>query len=369
MHVIDTLRIGGAEKLILTFAETLNGTNHRVTIVTFKPILDDQKKVAENLNISVFEFHASKIHNPRRFYNFLQFLRAEKPDIVHTHLSMGTILGVLGAAFCRIPAVTTIHNTAFNERPKSLRSRLETWVTNNLASGVIAVGRTVKECHRERLPRHSISVIPNAASEPVELGQEARVSLRRELVCSDGRLIFTAVGRLTEQKGFSYLLKAFAMVTARFPIAHLLIVGRGPLLDRLNSEASELGLSERVSFAGFRQDVSEILASSDVYVNSSLWEGMPIATLEAMSHGLPCVITRTGDADVLLEATPEYICTHSDPIELAEKMMTLLSEPGMRRDAGRAMFDTYMNEYHPSIWASRLLQYYKQKIIIDKTVS
>ena len=360
VHVIDTLKIGGAEKLILTFADMLRATEHSVTIVTLKPILDDQKKVAEDLGLRVVEYPAMKIQDPKRFFRLVEFLRSEKPDILHAHLSMGTILGLSAAKVCRILAVTTVHNTAFNEQPESIRSRLETWVTNNFSAGVIAVGRTVKECHIDRLSRQEIAVIPNAASEPITLDQGSRTSLRRELAKSDDRIIFASVGRLTEQKGISDLLKAFAKVTARFPLAHLLIVGRGSLLDDLITEGRELGLQECVSFLGFRQDVREILASSDVFVNSSLWEGMPVSTLEAMAQGLPCIITRTGDAEDLLETTPENICSPGNPMELATRMIAMAEEPESRRDAGKAMFEAYKKNHKPSVWAERTIQYYSR---------
>jgi glycosyltransferase involved in cell wall biosynthesis len=125
--------------------------------------------------------------------------------------------------------------------------------------------------------------------------------LKKELGIGPGTYIWISVGRLTRQKGLVYLLEAFSRLHQNNGDSVLLIVGDGEDREMLNKRARDLGINDRVIFAGARQDTFALMGISDAFVLSSLWEGGPLVILEAMAAGLPVVSTKVGDAPFMVQ--------------------------------------------------------------------
>ena len=130
-----------------------------------------------------------------------------------------------------------------------------------------------------------------------ELG---RTTVRQELGISEDALLVGHVGRLTTQKNHSFLLKVFAELLKSRQESMLLLVGKGELKEQLVQQTKELGIADKVIFAGVRSDIPQLLSAMDVFVFPSLYEGMPNTVIEAQATGLPCVIsdTITRQADI-----------------------------------------------------------------------
>ena len=148
-----------------------------------------------------------------------------------------------------------------------------------------------------RLRADKLVVIPNGidiarfrAVEPAELASFG----------ISGRRVVTFVGRLDAQKGIAQLLKTAIDWLRRLPDCDLLLVGKGPLEGVLQQQCRDLGIAQRVHFAGWRADISAILAASSLLVLTSAWEGMPNVVLEAMACGLPVACTQVEGVDELL---------------------------------------------------------------------
>jgi glycosyltransferase involved in cell wall biosynthesis len=144
-------------------------------------------------------------------------------------------------------------------------------------------------------------------------------------------------GRLTHQKGIDVLLAAWRSVQDRVPRARLLIVGSGPLEGELKRLAEKLGVASSVEFTGLRRDMLAQLHRAGLSVLPSRWEGMPNAVLEAMACGLPCVATRVSGSEELIQSGVNGILVEPEDVTaLGQALRTLLEDPSLAREYGRA---------------------------------
>jgi glycosyltransferase involved in cell wall biosynthesis len=143
------------------------------------------------------------------------------------------------------------------------------------------------------------------------------------------------VASLLPKKDHVHLMDAFARVVSQVPDARLLLVGEGPLKANLQHHARRLGLADAVQFAGYQVDVAGLLKGADLFVLSSLEEGMPNALLEAMSAGLPSVVTNVGGmAETIEDGRGGYLVPPERPELLAERWCALLRDPDLRMRMG-----------------------------------
>lgn len=183
-----------------------------------------------------------------------------------------------------------------------------------------------------------ISVIPNATREIQPASAEAQAAIRAEFDLDASHAMLINVGRLHEQKGQVYLLRAFAQVVETFPQARLLIVGGGPLAAALRAEVGRLGLENHVTLTGVRRDVPALLTTADLFVLPSLHEGMPFAMLEAMWLGLPVIATEVdGVPEVLNYSDPPCgrLVAPGDVASLADAIKATLQDPAAASAMGQ----------------------------------
>jgi glycosyltransferase involved in cell wall biosynthesis len=168
-----------------------------------------------------------------------------------------------------------------------------------------------------------------------------------------------AVGRLSEQKGFADLLEAFAIVHNTHPEAFLAIAGAGELQGELTARLQQLGLTGHASLLGGRSDVPQLLRASDVFVSSSLWEGLPVAVLEAMSAGLPIVATRVGEVPLTVVEGTGLLAPPAQPQQLAAALQTMLTDAAKREALGRAALEHVERHHSPATWFDQHLALYQ----------
>jgi glycosyltransferase involved in cell wall biosynthesis len=173
-----------------------------------------------------------------------------------------------------------------------------------------------------------------------------------------GSLIIT-VGRFSRAKGYEDMIDAFHMLSQRAQQPKLLMVGAGSHVESIREQIGNLNLNQSVILAGEREDVTNLLALSDVYASSSHREGLPLAVLEAMMVGLPVVATSVGDIpNVVTEETGVVVPPHR-PELLAAALEDLLQNPEKRRAMGKAAHRRAMDEYSVDAWMRRHLDLYR----------
>lgn len=369
VQMIDRLeRPGGAESLMVTLAEALRRQPVELTFVTIKPSDPNMIREIEELGADVVPFTASKLVHPGRFADLCNFLGRQKFDLIHTHLTGATILGALAGAWTRIPVVTTIHNTVFRADRHLYHGRLERWLLRHVVREVIGVGKETARIARARLKGRRVLAMPNAVPEAPVLDRDQQARLRADMgmppECEDGVLLVWA-GRMTEQKGLSDLLAAFANLCRTHPQIHLALAGDGDLADGLRSRVEALGIADRVSFLGLRTDVPALFAAADLYVSSSHWEGFPIATLEAMAAGLTIVATAVGDVPTILDGDVGVVVPPHRPDLLADSLARVIDDEPHRHHLGQSAKARIDRDYRAEAWAEAHLGLYRR--ILNRT--
>lgn len=366
-QIIDSMGMGGAQKLLVTFAEALPA-EHELTVVELNanghPDSQFRPQLRE-MGVSLIDFTANRLMNVQRMRGLFQYLKQEQFDVAHTHLTYANFMGLWLADIVGIPAVASLHNVQRSSK-NQMRLKLEDWSLQNFARRIIAVGYTVAEVNQSFYPNHELVTIPNAISllEPVadEVAAEARGALLGDEVT---RPLLLSVGRLHPQKGYHLLIEAMGMLRETHPEALLCIAGDGSLRPELAAQIEQSGLSEQVRLLGAREDVPVLMAASDLLVSSSLWEGLPVVVLEAMSAGLPVVATTVGDVPRVVHEEVGLLVPPSDSAALAAAVGTLLADETRRRAMGQAAMAHVRAEYSAAVWMERLLGLY-QKVIDEE---
>jgi glycosyltransferase involved in cell wall biosynthesis len=260
--------------------------------------------------------------SPRLARDVVRAVRANRPDLLHTHLVHGDVYGSIASSVTRVPFVSSRHN---DDRYLLGPFRYVDRAFARRASRLIAISDAVSDFLVEAgLParklvtvRYGLDELPPAASDPTPA--EAGVPPDAPLVL--------AVGRLIAQKDHATLIRAFARVRADRGDAVLAILGGGPLEAEQRAIGAELGLGDALVLPG-RSEIRDWLERADVFAHSSRWEGFGIVLLEAMLAGLPIVATRVSAVpEVVVDGETGLLVEAGDDRALADALALLLREP------------------------------------------
>ena len=277
-------------------------------------------------------------------WQLVRLMRRERFTVVHTHSAKGGFLGRLAAWLTRVPLVVhTYHGFSYHDFMPAGRRRLYLALerlSRRLAHAFLAVSpRVASEAVAMRLaPPGSVTVVPSAV-ELDQLPEQPDPRLRQELGLAAATRLVGTVGRLDAQKAPLDFVRMAARVAAARPAVRFVMVGDGPLAADVRAEAERLGV--RVDLVGFRADAPALATAFDVFVISSLYEGLGRALTEALGSGRPVVATAVnGVPDLVVPGATGLLAPAGDPEALAENVTWLLDHPeeGRRMGAqGRAL--------------------------------
>jgi len=169
-----------------------------------------------------------------------------------------------------------------------------------------------------------------------------------------------SVCRLVEQKGLLYGLRGFARAVARFPEAHYVIAGDGPLRAALEAEAARLGLAQNVHFLGWRDDARALMAGLDVLLAPSLWEGFGLVFLEAMALGVPVIASRVSAIpEVVIDGETGWLVPPRDPAAIGAALDDALADPSAARLRGERGRQRLVGHFSPDTMVERTLAVYR----------
>lgn len=361
IQIIDSLNVGGAQKLLVTMAEVLQKRDETLTIISLGNRDAPLQHQLQNMGVPILNLRGrNKILDPKRLWQMTRFLERGQFDVVHTHLTQATVLGTLAARLAGVPVVSSLHNVRRRYDSHSLKNLIENMILRYGSHRVVAVGYVVEEVYRKQLRGKRIEVIPNGVPAIPALPAAARTAIRTELVGDPNRPLLIAVGRLMPQKGYPHLLTALAMLRQTYPAVALVIAGEGRLEKELAQQIDACELSAHVFLLGRRDDVPDLLAASDIYISASLYEGLPVATLEAMAAGLPVVATRVGDVPHIVTHQAGIVVPPEDPVALAQAVTELLDSPTKRQAMGTEARTHVLRHYEAKVWVQRLLSLYAE---------
>lgn len=324
-------RIGGAERQMMLLAKGLARRGWRVSGVALSGL---GAEAADELHAAGAEFLSLEMRkglaDPRGWLRFHRWVQRQKPQIVHAHLPHAAWL----ARWSRLAApvrvvIDTLHSSSTGSMGRRLAYRCSNWLPDR----VTAVSEAVAEAHlAARMTTQSkLAVLPNGVDvEACRPDADVRAALRREMGLEKA-FLWIAVGRLEAVKDYPTLLWAMAETPET---ACLAIAGAGPLESELRGLAKALGLEGRVRFLGFEPEARRWMQAADGFVLSSLWEGLPMALLEAAACGLPAVATDVaGTRAAVIEGRTGLLTAAEDAKALAEALTRLMRMPAGERAA------------------------------------
>jgi glycosyltransferase involved in cell wall biosynthesis len=261
-------------------------------------------------------------------------LRHAQVDVVHGHEFTMALYGAAAARRLRRPAVITIHSAHYVSLAMRRRVALS-WAARSSRAMVAVSAETARTLEQRLWLRPgAVTTIHNGIVERAGTADGVREGLG---VRSD-EVLMLAVGNLYAVKGHPVLLDALHQLATRAPGPwRLVVAGRGRNKAVLEERTRELGLTDRVQFLGHRDDVPDLLAAADVFVMPSLREGLPLAILEAMFAGKAIVASGVGGIpEAITPGEHGLLVPPGDPVQLADALLTVLSDVSLRRRLGDA---------------------------------
>ena len=343
LYVITKLELGGAQKQLLSLIRGLDKERFNPYLLTAcDGLLIDAAKNIPGLRLIRCRFLERPIRPIKdilALFSIYRFIKASNIDIVHTHSSKAGILGRLAAKACGVRVIIhTVHGWSFHNYQSRIAYYLYLFLEKLCAgfSGAIIV---VSQWDKRQAAQESIGrqnrhkLIRYAINYDEFKNKETASKVRKELGLSDTDLAIGMVACFKPQKAPLDFIKLASVIKKDFPHAKFILVGDGVLRKRICALINRLNLKEQIILTGWRNDIASILSCLDVFVLTSLWEGLPIVVLEAMAAGLPVVATDTGGiSEVVLHGETGYLVKPHDIEALQYNLRELLMKPNLRKD-------------------------------------
>lgn len=361
-HLISSSGFLGAENVVLELAKESLAAGYWVTIGVFENRRNPNLELAQaatSMGLKVKIFPCRGRFDLRTISNIRAFIDKDYPNLLHSHGYKANFYA-LCATRGKMPWVVTNHNwlrTTFNLK---LYAHLDSFLIK-YANKVVTVSDDIAiEMVKRGVPKEKISVIDNGINLQRFSNQGSHETLKRSFGFNEKSRIIGTVASLREGKGHIYFLEAAKSITSSFPDARFLIVGDGRERDRLEKKTAELGLSEKVIFAGSRKDIPEILSILDIFVLPSLKEGMPMALLEAMAAKRPVIATNVGAVPkVVVDKETGLLVEPRNPKALSATISELLVNKQTAARLGSKGYQKVENEFSAKTMATRYLEIYK----------
>ncbi len=360
VHVIDTLSIGGAQRLLTILAAS--GPRACPVVLDLRGHSSAMADEIAGHGVRIESGEIRRSLDPRDWWRVWRVLKRLPSRVVHLHLTDATIMGAPLASLAGRKVVVTVHNTltvpAMNWRAR-LKSRLETMALRHFTDHVILVGQNVARANGARLTGVPQTVLPNVILPPDRLSTIERAAFRKNAGVAENDVVFISTGRLHPQKDHPTMLSALARLRQSGASAVLWVLGDGDERERLLEQVRALGLQEACRFLGTRADVATFLGAADVFLMSSAWEGLPLGLLEGMAAGLPVVATSVGDLPTTLGTDGGILVPPSDPEALARGMAALADNPGLRADYAAKSQKIVAPYLDAETWVESILAIYR----------
>ncbi len=363
LHLISSSGYFGADNMLIELAKGAAGADVSPVVGVFRNVHNPHVEIADvagGHNIPVEVFPCGGRMDGRTVFRIRRFLRREGIGVLHTHGYKSNLYGLAASAGMRVGKVATCHNWLGDDIKMKSYARLDKLFLRRF-DRVVAVSDTIREeLASAGIPSHRLVTISNGIDLERFQRRAAAEDVRAELGIREGCRVIGTVGRLSEEKGHTYLLQAAHDPALEGRDLVLLIVGDGPLRAGLEEQAAGKGKGPPdMIFTGTRTDVDRLYGLMDVFVLPSLTEGLPMALLEAMASKRPVVATRVGGVPQVIEdGFSGRLVDPANAGALAEAIRGILVDPeGGRRMAEKA-YATVRERFSAEAMVQRYLDVY-----------
>lgn len=339
LWLIKGLGPGGAEQLLVSASRVADHPTFDYVVAFVRPDKTQFVPALEQAGVPTIRLGAGRSGR----LGWVKDLRSliGDVDIVHAHSPL--LAGIVRLLARTLPSgrrpvtVSTEHNVWGNF---ALPTRLLNALTAGLDARRWAVSQEVRRSMWRPWRRGAQVLIHGIVRSDEHASSGARERVRTELGIPEDAVVALTVANLRREKDYPNLLRAAQIALAEDPRLVLLAAGQGPLEDEIRTLHQEWGLGERVQLLGYRADVPDLLAASDVFVLGSAFEGLPVSIMEAMAVGLPVVATRVGGVpEAVVEGRTGLMVPAHDAPALAQALLTVTGDEHLRRRLGDASRD------------------------------
>lgn len=336
LHLIKSLGRGGAETLIPETIKLHSEADFEFIVAFFLPWKDQLVNEIESLGCQI---HCFEKNNNWQIINSVQevsdFVIENQVDLIHAHLPWAGILARKVSSRTGIPLVYTEHNK--QERYHILTRVANKWTFNRQAI-VIAVSDDVSKSIIENIDspvvvKTILNGVNTSKFDIERFGNKAE--LRMKLNIPEKAIVFGTVAVFRRQKRLDKWVEIANKITRKIPNAFFIIIGDGPTENKVLEKIKQFGLEDRVLLPGRVQEVRPWLVACDIYMITSIFEGLPIALLEAMSMNLPVVTTDAGGIkEVVRDGKEGFIAPVENPEYILGPALDLAVDADLRRRMG-----------------------------------
>ena len=355
--------LGGAGRVLLQLLRCFDRERFEVVVAAPRGSTLVELIEAEGYRVIETEKGHDRSYERGAVKEYKKIIRAERPDIVHTHSSFA---GKLAAFLCGVKCRIYTRHCVF-DMPKILTTfpgkQINGFVNNTLATGVIAVAHAAAENLTDTgIDPRKIRVIINGVEPVPTLSAEEKAAFRRSLGIGEEEFVGLISARLEVYKGHSYLLDAVRLIKERGKNYRFIIMGDGSCREELEQKAKELQLEDRVLFTGFVDDVVPYCNISDLSLNCSYGtEASSIALAEGMSLGKPAVVTDFGgNPYVITDGVNGLLVPQKAPGAMADAIMKIAEDRKLYARLSEGAIAEYQEKFTARAMTEQVEALYEQ---------
>ena len=334
--------IGGAQIYAKELAIKFHQDNYGITVVSGNEGAFTNQIESENIPIIIakhLKVSIHPLHDVLALFQLINIIRKEKPDLVCINSSKSGILGRLACWITKTKNVFVVHGWSFTDGiskikififkliEKSLKRISNYWVC--VSDFDYQLGLKSKVIN----PKNTLVIKNGIKDKKIEKSSEKNNSQTTTLIF---------IARHDHQKDHKTVFNAIKEIDN----IHVLLIGDGPLFEKNKKLALNLGIENKLSFLGYQKNVEQFLSKADIFILVSNWEGFPLSTLEAMSAGLPIIVTNVGGAAEAIKNNVEgFVISKGDIEALNNKIKLLQRDLPLRLQMGNAARESYLNNF------------------------
>lgn len=347
---------GGQERRLIQECLRVREMGHKV-VIACQPgsaVLENAKRH----DIPVEEVVMRRVFDPGAVWKLYRAIKKHNINVVSTHSSRDSWSGGFAARFAKVELLVRTRHMAnpISQSPLNFVYRMP--------DGIVTTGEAVRDAMirdngiaAERI----VSIATGVSLKRFDPTRPANPELRRELGIPEGAPVVAMVALLRREKRHDVMVAAAALLKEEFPQARYLLIGDGGWQAKVEGLVREAGLEEQVIMTGYRSDIPDLLAISDIGILTSEMEGVPQGITQSMAMGLPVVAAPVGGlAELVLEGKTGIRAQSGDPASYARALTTLLRDEPLRRRLGAAARTLVMEKYTEEMMARRTLEFYSR---------
>lgn len=356
-------QIGGGESHLLSLLENLDRSIYEPVVLSFTdgPMVERLKL----LNVNTHIIHTKIPFDIRVRKKITKLLVEEKIELVHCHGTRAISNLYMSAKSLNIPVIYTIHGWSFHNDQQPIIKKIRIWTEKfftSTSAANIAVSESNRMTGKNYFKNFEATVINNGIDQQKFDPNKNFNDIRAAFKILPTAILIIFIARFTSQKQPLSLINAFAEAVKKNPSLELMMVGEGDENKIALEKVFKLKLSHKIHFLPFRQDVPDLLAAADIFVLPSLWEGLPIGLLEAMSMGKAVIATNVDGTKEIIKNNENGLLIETSNLtqDLTESILHLSTNENLRNQLGINAKKTIQENFSASEMTKKIENLYAQ---------